>query len=69
MFRLARLGLGVAVGLRSGNALLLAAPGVIVSGVAYVVIDKRVGLLPVGVHLVFAVAALQRGGRGTKSRR
>lgn len=58
MIRVARLRLRVAVGLRSGYAFLLAAPGVVVSGVAYVVIDKGVSLLPVGVHLVLAVAAL-----------
>lgn len=58
MIRVARLGLGVAVGLRAGYAFLLAPPGVVVSGVAYVVVDERVGLLPVGVHLVLTVAAL-----------
>lgn len=59
MLRVARLGLGVAVGLCSGYAFLLAPPGVVVSGVADVVVDERVGLLPVGVDLVLAVAALR----------
>ena len=58
MVRVARLRLGVAVGLRPGDAFLLAAPGVVVGGVADVVVDEGVGLLPVGVHLVLAVAAL-----------
>lgn len=58
MFRVARLRLGVAVGLRPGYAFLLAPPGVVVSGVADVVVDEGVGLLSVGVHLVLAVAAL-----------
>lgn len=58
MIRVARLGLGVAVRLRPGYAFLLAAPGVVVGGVADVVVDEGVGLLSVGVHLVLAVAAL-----------
>lgn len=58
MIRFARLGLGVAVGLCPGYALLLAAPGVVVGGVAYVVVDEGVRLLSVGVHLVLTVAAL-----------
>lgn len=59
MLRVARLGLGVAIGLCPGYAFLLAPPGVVVSGVADVVVDERVGLLPVGVDLVLAVAALR----------
>lgn len=55
----ARLRLGVAVGLCPGDALLLAAPRVVVGGVADVVVDKGVGLLAVGVHLVLTVAALR----------
>lgn len=58
MIRVARLGLSVAVGLCPGYAFLLAAPGVVVSGVAYVVVDEGVGLLSVRVHLVLTVAAL-----------
>lgn len=53
-----RLGLGVAVGLCPGYAFLLAPPGVVISGVADVVVDEGVGLLSVGIHLVLAVAAL-----------
>lgn len=60
---LARLGLGVAVGLRPRDALLLAAPGVVVGGVADVVVDEGVRLLPALVHLVLAVAALQERRR------
>ena len=52
------LGLGVSVGRRAGDALLLATPGVVVGGVADVVVDKGVGLLSARIHLVFAVAAL-----------
>lgn len=59
VFGLSGLRLGVVVGLRSGDPLLLPAPGVVVGRVADVVVDKRMGLLPVGVHLVFAVAALE----------
>lgn len=59
MLRLPRLGLGVAVGLRSGDSFLLAAPGIVVSGVAYVVVDEGVGLLSIGVNLVLTVAALK----------
>ena len=62
MVRVPRLGLGVAVGLSPGDAFLLAAPGVVVGGVADVVVDEGVGLLSVGVHLVLTVAALW-GGR------
>lgn len=58
MVRVTRLGLSVAVGLCPGYTLLLAAPGVVVSGVAYVVVDEGVGLLSVRVYLVLAVAAL-----------
>lgn len=58
MLRVARLRLGVAVGLRPGYAFLLAAPRVVVGGVAYVVVDEGVGLLSVGVNLILAVAAL-----------
>lgn len=58
MIRIARLGLGVAVGLCPGYAFLLAPPGVVVRGVAYVVVDEGVRLLSVRVHLVLAVAAL-----------
>lgn len=65
MIRVSGLRLGVAVRLRPGYAFLLAAPGVVVGGVAYVVVDEGVRLLAVGVHLVLAVAAL----RGTKERR
>lgn len=59
VLRLSRLGLRVAVGLRSRDPFLLAAPGIVVGGVAYVVVDKRVGLLSIGVDLVLAVAALK----------
>lgn len=59
MIWVAGLGLGIAVGLCPGYALLLAAPGVVVGGVAYVVVDEGVGLLSVGVHLVLAVTALR----------
>lgn len=58
MFGLSGLRLGVVVGLRSGDSLLLPAPGVVVGWVADVVVDERMRLLPVGVHLVFAVTAL-----------
>lgn len=54
-----RVGLGVAVRWRARDALLLSPPGIIVGGVTDVVVDERVGLLPVGIQLVFAVAALQ----------
>lgn len=63
MLGLARLGLSVAVGLCPRDALLLAAPGVVVGGVTDVVVDKGVGLLPARVHLVLAVATLLVGGR------
>lgn len=67
MIWFSRLGLRVAVGLRPGYAFLLAAPRVVVGGVAYVVVDEGVGLLSVGVHLVLAVAPLRR--RHTKKKR
>ena len=64
MVGVARLRLGVAVGLGAGDALLLAPPRVVVGGVADVVVDEGVGLLAVGVHLVLTVAALgnRKGG-------
>lgn len=59
---LAGVGLGgVAVGLGAGDALLLASPGVVVGGVADVVVHEGVRLLAVGIHLVFTVTTL-RGG-------
>lgn len=63
MVRLARVALRVAVGLGPRDALLLAAPGVVIGGVADVVVDERVGLLVARVNLVFAVASL--GGQRT----
>lgn len=59
LFGLSGLGLGVVVGLRSRDALLLPAPGVVVGGIADVVVDEGMGLLAVGVHLVLAVASLR----------
>lgn len=53
-----RVGLGVAVRRRPRDALLLPAPGIIVGGVTDVVVDEGVGLLPVWIQLVLAVAAL-----------
>lgn len=58
MIRVTGLRLGVAVGLCPGDAFLLAPPGVVVSWVADVVVDKGVGLLPVGVHFILTVTAL-----------
>lgn len=52
------LGLGVAVCRWTSDALLLSPPGVVVGGVADVVVNKGVGLLPTLIHFVFAVAAL-----------
>ena len=63
MVRLARVTLRVAVGLGPRDALLLAAPGVVIGGVADVVVDKRMGLLVARVNLVLAVASL--GGQRT----
>ena len=63
MVRLARVALRVAVGLGPRDALLLAAPGVVIGGVADVVVDERVGLLVARVNLVLAVASL--GGQRT----
>ena len=56
--------LRVAVRLGPGDPLLLPPPGVVVRGVADVVVDKRVGLLVVRVDLVLTVAPLagQRTG-------
>jgi len=51
--------LGVAVCRRTRDAFLLPPPRVVVGGVADVVVDERVRLLPALVHLVFAVAALR----------
>lgn len=59
VLRVSRLRLSEAVGLRSRYSLLLAAPGVVVGWVAYVVVDKRVGFLSVWVDLVLTVAALK----------
>lgn len=59
------LGLRVTVRRRSRDALLLPPPGVVVGGVADVVVDEGVGLLAALIHLVFAVAALRaKSGRG-----
>ena len=63
MVRLARVTLRVAVGLGPRDALLLAAPGVVIGGVADVVVDERMGLLVARVNLVLAVASL--GGQRT----
>jgi hypothetical protein len=57
-----RLWLCISVGRGARDALLLAAPGVIVGGVTDVVVDEGVCLLlpaPVLIHLVLAVAALE----------
>ena len=62
--RLARVALRVAVGLGPRDALLLPAPGVVIGGVADVVVDERVGLLVARVNLVLAVASL--GGQRTR---
>lgn len=43
--RVARVALRVAVGLGPRDPLLLASPGVVIRGVADVVVDERVGLL------------------------
>lgn len=73
MVRLPGVALRVAVRLGPGDPLLLPPPGVVVRGVADVVVDERVGLLVVRVHLVLAVAPLagQRTGcqwpRGDRS--
>lgn len=63
MVRLARVTLRVAVGLGPRDALLLAAPGVVIGGVADVVVDERMRLLVARVNLVLAVASL--GGQRT----
>lgn len=63
--RLARVTLGVAVRLGPRDALLLAPPGVVVGGVADVVVDEGVGLLGVRVDLVLAVTSLGRQRIGT----
>lgn len=61
MLGLARIALGVAVGLGPGDALLLPPPGVVVGGVADVVVDEGMRLLVPGIHLVLAVTALKNG--------
>lgn len=53
------LGLGVAVRRRTGDAFLLPPPRVVVGGVADVMVDEGVGLLPALIHLIFAVATLR----------
>ncbi len=53
-----RVGLGVTICRRPRDALLLPAPGIIIGGVTDVVVDEGVGLLPVWIQLVFAIAAL-----------
>lgn len=63
LFGLSGLRLGVVVGLRSRDSLLLPAPGVVVGGIADVVVDEGMGFLSVGVHLVLAVASLRENDR------
>ena len=58
------LGLRVAVRRRTRDALLLPPPGVVVGGIADVVVDEGVGLLPALIHLVLAVAALRANQEG-----
>lgn len=57
VFRFSGLRFGVVVGLRSWDALLLSAPGVVVGGIADVVVDEWMGLLSVRVHFILAVTA------------
>lgn len=57
---LTRVALCVAVGLGSRDPLLLAPPGVVICGVADVMVDKGVGLLGVRIDLILAVTSLGR---------
>lgn len=58
-------GLGITIRWRPRDALLLAAPRIIIGGVTDVVVDEGVGLLAVRVQLVFAVAGLEENRKET----